>query len=177
MVLKGFFQAQRVSQGLAPTLFVAPSLTFLQTTSKPKITQALLSLNANIKADKQKTQTQNINIMSFGTVFSGILIAYGFYYAGLVIYDLNKKEKVDTGKAEEEEVDIGEIAEQVIKTQEVNKKSLSDYMPSMGNEEIEGDIMSAAVNKIDEILTMFQENPDHPDNPLSESNIAYWVKE
>ena len=115
--------------------------------------------------------------MSFGTVISGILIAYGFYYAGLVIYDLNKKEKVDTGKAEEEEVDIGEIAEQVIKTQEVNKKSLSDYMPSMGNEEIEGDIMSAAVNKIDEILTMFQENPDHPDKPLSESNIAYWVKE
>lgn len=113
--------------------------------------------------------------MSFGSVFAWIAGAYGAYYLGNIAYDLNKKPKEEGVKTEEEEVDIEDIAGKVIQTQEINKDSLSDYMPSLDGSDIEGDIMSDAICKIEEVLKMFKENPDHPDNPLRLSNIAYWV--
>lgn len=115
--------------------------------------------------------------MAFGSVCSGIIFAYFTYYAGNVIYDINKKSKEDGIKADEEEIDIEEIAGQVIQTRQVDKNSLGDYLPSINGDEVEGHIMSDAICKIDELLKMFKENPDHPDNPLRRSNIAYWVTE
>lgn len=116
--------------------------------------------------------------MSFGSVFAGIVVAYAAYYAGNVIYDLKfKKSKEDIVKTEEEEIDIDEIAGEVIQTQEVNKHSLSDYMPSSGDEEMEGEILSDAIYKVDEICQIFNSNKDHPDNPLRKSKIAVWVKD
>ena len=116
--------------------------------------------------------------MSFGSVFAGIVIAYTAYYASIVIYDLKiKKPKEDVVKTEEEEVDIDEIAGEVIQTQEVNKHSLSDYMPSMDDDDKEGEILCNAVYKVEEVCKMFEMNPDHPDNLLRRSKIAYWVKD
>ena len=116
--------------------------------------------------------------MTFGTVFAGIFVAYAVYYAGNVIYDLKfKKSKEDVVKTEEEEVDIDEIAGEVIQTQEVNKHSLSDYMPSLDDGDKEGVIMSDAIYKVEEVCKMMQNDPDHPDNPLRVSKIAVWVKD
>ena len=116
--------------------------------------------------------------MSFGSVFAGIVIVYAVYYAGNFIYDLKfRKSKENSVKAEEEEVDIDEIAGEVIQTQEVNKHSLSDYMPSMGDDDREAEIMCNAAYKVEEVCKMFDNNLDHPDNPLRKSKIAYWVKD
>ena len=116
--------------------------------------------------------------MSFGSVFAWIVIAYAAYYVGNVLYDLKfKKSNEGVVKTEEEEVDIDEIAGEVIQTQEVNKNSLSDYMPSMGDDDREAEIMCNAAYKVEEVCQMFYNNPDHPDNPLRRSKIAFWVKD
>ena len=116
--------------------------------------------------------------MSFGSVFAGIVVAYAVYYAGNVLYDLRfRKSKEGAVKTEEEEVDIDEIAGEVIQTQEGNKHSLSDYMPSVDDEDREAEIMCNAAYKVEEVCQMFDRNPDHPDNPLGRSKIAFWVKD
>lgn len=114
--------------------------------------------------------------MSFGTVFAGIVAVYVVYYVGNVVYDLKfKKSPEDKIKTEEEEVDIDEIAGEVIQTQEINKNSLADYMPPTDSSEIEGDINSEAMLKYEQLKSLISQDEDSPDNPFQRSKIAHWV--
>ena len=114
--------------------------------------------------------------MSFGTVFAGIVAVYAIYYVGNVVYDLKfKKSPEDKIKIEEEEVDIDEIAGEVIQTQEINKNSLADYMPPVDSSEIEGDINSEAMLKYEQLKQLISQDGDDPDNPFQRSKIAHWV--
>ena len=116
--------------------------------------------------------------MSFGTVFAGIAAVYAFYYVGNIIYDLNfKKSPEDKIKTDEEEVDIDEIAGEVIQTQEINKNSLADYMPPADSSEIEGDITCEAMLKYEELKKLISQDDDSPDNPFRKSKIAFWIEE
>ena len=163
LVLKGFSRPRESARDFAYTFFVSASLPC--PIPKPS------SYNDS-QLDK------NINCMSFGSVFAGIVVVYAVYYAGNILYDLRfRKSKEDNVKTEEEEVDIDEIAGEVIQTQEVNKHSLSDYMPSLDDEDREAEIMCNAAYKVEEVCQMFDRNPDHPDNPLGRSKIAFWVKD
>ena len=50
-------------------------------------------------------------------------------------------------------------------------------MPSVDDEDREAEIMCNAAYKVEEVCQMFDRNPDHPDNPLGRSKIAFWVKD
>ena len=116
--------------------------------------------------------------MSFGTIITGILVVYAIYYIGNIIYDLYfKKSPEDKIKTDEEEVDIGEIAESVIQTQEINKNSLADYMPPADNAEIEGDITCEAMLRFEEMRNLISLDNDNPNSPFRLSKIAHWVSE
>ena len=116
--------------------------------------------------------------MSFGTVFACLVTAYVIYYAGNIIYDLKfKKSPEDKVKTEEEEVDIDEIAGEVIQTQEINKNSLADFMPPVDSSEIEGDINCEAMLKFEELKKLISQDGDDPDNPFQKSKIAHWIEE
>ena len=116
--------------------------------------------------------------MSFGTIFAGIVVTYVVYYAGNIVYDLKfKKSPEDKIKTEEEEVDIDEIAGEVIQTQEINKHSLADFMPPVDSSEIEGDINCEAMLKYEELKRQIAQDGDDPEIMLQKSKIAYWVDE
>ena len=109
--------------------------------------------------------------MSFGYVFTGIIIAYAIYYVVLFVYDLRKMSKEDVGKSEEEEVDIDGIASEVIKTQMIKQDSYSDYVPYTKDEEVEGKIESVGIMSSREIENIIK-NPDDPSNPFAPEKIA-----
>ena len=109
--------------------------------------------------------------MSFGYVIAGILIVYALYYVVLILLDLHKVSKEVMGKAEEEEVDIDEIASVVIKTQEVKQDSYSDYVPYTKEEEVEGKIESVGIMTSSEIENLIK-NPDNPNNPFAPYKVA-----
>ena len=116
--------------------------------------------------------------MSFGTIFAGIVVTYVIYYAGNIIYDLKfKKSPEDKMKTDEEEVDIDEIAREVIKTQEINKHSLADFIPPVDSSDIEGDINCEAILKYEELKSLISQDGDDPRNPFQKSKIAFWVDE
>ena len=109
--------------------------------------------------------------MSFGIVFTGIIIAYALYYVGLFFYDFHKLSKEDVEKSEEEEVDIDGIASEVIKTQVVKQDSYSDYVPYSKEEEVEGKIESVGIKSYHEMIEGALD-PDNPNNLFRAEKIA-----
>lgn len=115
--------------------------------------------------------------MSFGTVVFYILLAYGVYYLANITYDLKfKKVPEDIKVVEEEEVDIGDIAKEVINTQVVNKDTLNDFVPMADNENQGGQVESVGIIKFDYMRKALEKaKQNKEENPFSEKNIAHIV--
>ena len=109
--------------------------------------------------------------MSFGTVFAYICTAYFIYYAGMIIYDIRfKKVPEDAEKVDEEEVDITDIAPEVIRTRDINKESIDNYIQARYGEEKQGRIESMSIFKVNELQEMV-DNLDPDDNPFKDFSI------
>lgn len=118
--------------------------------------------------------TQYIRNMAFGNVLMGILGVYAVYYAGNIFYDLTRKspeENVKDGGGEE--VDIDEIAKEVIQTQEVGKSTMEDYMPPSDSSETEGYISSVGLMTPQFMAQLVEKAEQNKSgNPFNNQNIA-----
>lgn len=115
--------------------------------------------------------------MSFGTVTFYILLVYAIYYIANITYDLKfRKDPEQIKVVEEEEVDIGDIAKEVINTQVVNKDTLRDYVPTADEDNNGGQVESVGIIKVDYMKKALEKAKQNKDeNPFSEKNIAHLV--